>query len=463
MFDKEIYIKRREVLKSKFDSGLLVFLGNNDSPMNYLDNYYDFRQDSTFRYYFGINRPGLNAIIDLDKDKTILFGEDYDVIEFVWMGKQETLAELGAQVGVSELKSSKEFFNYSIDSSKAHYLPPYRDQHNLTLLQFLDKDIRYDLTSNISLPFIKAVIAQRNYKSDEEIMEMQDATNITCDMHEMAMKSARAGMSEHEITALVQGASMNTGGNISFPIILSMDSQILHNHVHNNILTEGRMLLVDSGAQNKMGYAGDMTRTFPVSSKFSQKQKDIYSIVLKSQHTAINSLKPGISYFDVHQSVGRVIVDGLKELGIMKGTTDDAVEKAAYALFMPHGLGHMIGMDVHDMENLGEEYVGYNEEYVKRDVFGLRSLRLGKKLEARNVITVEPGVYFIPELINIWEKEKKFSEYINYSKLSQYLNFGGIRIEDDYLITDMGSKLLGREVAKEIEDVEQVRYNSLNG
>lgn len=455
MFSKSIYTERRRVLKENIGSGVLLFPGNSNAPINYRDNYYYFRQDSTFLYYFGISRPDLIAIIDCDTGKEIIFGSEYSLDDIVWMGKKPTLKELGKKIGIDEVLTPDEIHGI-LEGKEVHFLPPYRDEHLIKLKQ-IHPDKNLDLNRDYSDSFVENVIAQRSVKSEDEIKQMNEATSITCDMHEAAMMNAKEGMRESELTGMVHGLAIKGGGNISFPIILSTNGHILHNHDHHQIMEPGKLLLVDCGAENSMNYAGDMTRTFPVSARFSKKQADIYSIVLKAQEKSIESLQPGVWFGDVHKLAGKMIVEGLKDLGIMKGNTEDAVNEGAFALFMPHGLGHMIGLDVHDMENLGEDKVGYGDEAERSDLFGLKSLRLGKKLKNGYTITVEPGIYFIPGLMDKWEGNKLHKEFINYEKLKEYRDFGGIRIEDDYLITDMGSALLGKPLAKQIKEIEELR------
>ena len=437
---------------------MLLFLGNEESSSNFKDNWYPFRQDSSFLYFFGLNMPGLAAIIDIDQDLEIIFGDNLTTVEVIWQGAHPPISELAEAVGIQITKTKKELTVWleKHTHQKIHFLPPYRPENIQKLAEWLSIP-NAEITSQASVDFIKAVVALRSIKSEEEIVEINKAVNISVSMHKKAMKEAKPGMKEYQLLGLVNGEALALGGHLSFPPIITIDGQILHNHNYSNTLTEGKMLLGDFGAESAMRYAGDITRTFPVGAAFSASQKEIYQIVFNAYQAAVAALKPGIRFKDVHLLACRKLAEGLKELGLMKGNLDDAVEKGAHALFFQCGLGHMMGLDVHDMEDLGEEYVGYTDELKKSKEFGLRSLRLGKELESGYVITIEPGIYFIPQLIDQWQSENLHSEYINYEKLAQYRNFGGIRVEDGYLITDSGSQILGDPLEIEIKDVERVR------
>ena len=457
-FPKETYIERRKRLKQKMGSGLLLFLGNEESSSNFKDNWYPFRQDSSFLYFFGLDMPGLAAIIDIDQDLEIIFGDNLTTVEVIWQGAHPPLAELAEAVGIKITEGKNELpkFLEKYGNQQIHFLPPYRPENTQKLAEWLQILIQ-EISSRASVDFIKAVVALRSIKSEEEIKEINKAVNISVSMHKRAMKEAKPGMKEYQILGLVNGEALALGGHLSFPPIITINGQILHNHNYSNTLTPGKMLLCDFGAESAMRYAGDITRTFPVGTEFSSKQKEIYQIVLSAYKSAVAALKPGVRFKEVHLLACRKLAEGLKELGLMKGNLDDAVNQGAHALFFQCGLGHMMGLDVHDMENLGEEYVGYTDELKKSMEFGLRSLRLGKELESGFVLTIEPGIYFIPQLIDQWQAENLHSEFINYEKLAQYRDFGGIRVEDAYLITDSGSRLLGDRLEIEIADVERVR------
>ncbi len=459
MFSKETYINRRNKLKSDVKSGILLFLGNDESGMNYADNTYHFRQDSTFLYFFGSDYAGLNAIIDIDENREIIFGDELTIDHIVWMGSQPTIKEKSEHVGIHETKPASQLKDYLqtaiAKGRQIHYLPPYRPEHQIKLFELLSI-MPSQANAGQSIDFVKAVVNQRNYKSQEEIVLIEDAVNITADMHLAAMRMTRAGMKESEIAAAVQQVAIAAGGQLSFPVIATINGQTLHNHYHGNTLKSGDMLLLDCGAENSMHYAGDMSSTFPVDKTFTTRQKEIYQIALNAHEAAIDMLAPGVKFKDIHLKAGRTIAEGMKEMGFMKGDLDAAVQQGAHALFFQCGLGHMMGMDVHDMENLGEVYVGYNGE-AKSTQFGLKSLRLGRELEENFVLTIEPGIYFIPELIDMWKAENRFAEFINYDKVEQYKDFGGCRNEEDFLITKNGARLLGKPIPKTIADVEAMR------
>lgn len=455
MFSKEEYITRRNRLKANFNHGILLFLGNEDSPINFFDNTYHFRQDSTFLYYFGISAPKLAAIIDIDENKIIVFGDEMSIDEIVWMGRQQTLQDKAEQSGVEIIQSSSALSTYlkiAQDKKRAiHFLPPYRAENKIKLASLLSLE-----TPSIS--FIKAVVAQRSIKSPAELIELDLASSISADMHLLAMQMTKPGMKESEIAAAIHALALKDGGNLAYPIILTVNGQILHNHHHGNTLKEGDLVLNDSGAETVMGYAGDLTRTFPAGKKFTAQQKEMYTLVLDAYTTAVEALKPGINYLDIHYTACLTLAEGLKEMGLMKGNMQDAVAEGAHALFFQCGTGHMMGLDVHDMEDLGEQYVGYTDEMKKNTTqFGLKSLRLGKELETGYVLTVEPGLYFIPELIDQWKAANKFSDYIQYDKVEGFKNFGGIRVEDDYVVTENSYRKLGKELAISIKDIEEIR------
>ena len=461
MFDKKVYLQRRATLKSKVNSGILLFLGNEDSPMNYTDNTYHFRQDSTFLYYFGINEPALAAIIDLDTDEVILFGNEMGIDDIVWMGRQKTLKEKSLNSGLTTVEQLSKLDGYlkqyQEKKQTVHFLPPYRADNKIKLSNWFNIPIS-QLKEKASLVFIRAVVAQRSVKAAEEIEELNRAAALSADIHLMVMQQAKPGLYERELAAKIQGAALATGGNLAYPVILTVRGEILHNHYHGNQLKEGQMVLNDSGIETALGYAGDLTRTFPVGKKFTAEQKDVYDVVLNAYTAAKNMLAPGVRYLDVHLTSCKTLAQGLKDIGLMKGNIDDAVAAGAHAMFFQCGTGHMMGLDVHDMEDLGEQYVGYTDELTKNTTqFGLKSLRLGKALETGYVLTVEPGVYIIPELIDRWKADNQFSEYINYDKLEQFRNFTGIRVEDDFLITETGSTMLGKHLAITTEEVEAVR------
>ena len=446
MFSKEIYQQRRNALKDAIGEGIIILPGNEDSGMNYKDNIYPFRQDSCFLYFTGIDRPDLCFIIDIDNDQEILFGDEATVEDIVWTGPQKALAESAEQSGIAFLRAKNEVESALRGGREVHFLPTYRGETAIKL-------INWGLTGKPSVPLIKAIVTQRSIKSTEEVEQIELAVGTTVLMHKKAMELSRAGLSEIAIAGHLQAVAIEGGGNLAFPVILTVNGQFLHNHPTNTILKDGQLVLCDSGAENSMHYAGDLTRTFPVGRTFTAAQQEVYNIVLNAHQTAAKALKPGILFKDVHLLACEQLAIGLTDLGLMKGDPKEAVANGAHALFFQCGLGHMMGLDVHDMENLGEEYVGYTDELKKSTQFGLKSLRLGRSLEPGFVLTVEPGLYFVPDLIDSWAAENKNADFINYEKVAQFRDFGGIRIEEDFLITEQGSRLLGPPLEKTIEEI----------
>lgn len=463
MFDQQIYVNRRAQLQKNVDTGIILLLGNEESPMDYTDNTYPFRQDSNFLYYIGLNKPHLAAIIDLDEGTTTLFGNDFTIDHIVWMGSQPTIAEMAAASGISNTKPYDALAT-SLQVAKSqnrliHFLPPYRGENSIKLNTWLDIPIA-QLKEKASVDLIKAIVAQRSIKSAEEIEEIEQAVNISGNMHLLTMKMAQEGVSEALLSGSAESIAIGMGGYPAYPIILTVNGQTLHNHYHGNKLKSGQLVLGDFGSASPLHYAGDITRTYPVDETFTNQQKEIYNIVLKAEVDSIAAIRPGISYKTVHLQAAKIIAEGLKELGIMQGDMEEAVNAGAHALFFPHGLGHMLGLGVHDMEDLGEDYVGYDDTVQRSTQFGLKSLRLAKALRAGYVLTVEPGIYFIPELIDLWKRDNKHINFINYNKLSAYRAFGGIRIEDDVLVTASGAQVLGKPIPKTVEEVEAVRMHS---
>jgi len=459
MFSEQTYVDRRHKLRQQINSGILLFLGNDESPMNYEDNPFHYRQDSSFLYYFGLSHSGLNAVIDLDEDQDIIFGDDLTVEDIVWMGTQPSLKERGDKAGVKNIQTSQDLPKYLKQAQEKgrtiHFLPPYRAEHRLKLYSWLNIQ-PMEADRHTSEDFIKAVVDQRNYKSEEEIQEIEKAVNTSVEMHVEAMKMVRPGMDEAVVAGRVQEIAIAAGGNLSFPTIATINGETLHNHYHGNIMKSGDMFLLDAGAETAMGYAGDLSSTFPVAPSFTKRQKEIFAVAFAAHEKAISVLKPGTKFKDIHLLACKTIASGLKDLGFMHGDVEEAVAQGAHALFFPCGLGHMMGLDVHDMENLGEEYVGYSGEK-KSTQFGLKSLRLGRELEPWFVFTIEPGIYFIPELIDMWKADNKFIDFINYDKVEGYKDFGGLRNEENFLITEDGYRLLGKPKPKSIEDVEATR------
>jgi Xaa-Pro aminopeptidase len=459
MFAAKTYCERRNRLKKQIESGLIVLFGNDESPMNYPDNAYHFRQDSTFLYFFGLDSPGLVAVIDIDENREIILGNELTIDDIVWMGAQPSLAEKSHLVGVNNTAPAIRLAEIvTVAQAKKrpiHFLPPYRSENKIKLFELLGI-VPARLKESVSLELIKAVVAQRIYKSKEEIEEIDKAANISVDMHLAAMKMAKPGMIEREIAAEVQRIAQAAGGQIAFPIILTINGQTLHNHFHGNTLKSGDMVLCDFGAETELHYCADLSSTFPVDLKFTARQREIYAISLSVHDAAIANLRPGVKFKEVHLAACKKIVEGMKSLGLMKGNVDDAVAAGAHAMFFPCGTGHMMGLDVHDMEDIGETYVGYDGE-PKSTQFGLKSLRLARELQPGFVLTIEPGIYFIPELIDKWRAEKRFGDFLDYSKMELYKTFCGIRNEENFLITQDGYRLLGKKKPKSIEEVEALR------
>ncbi|WP_162415815.1 aminopeptidase P family protein [Cyclobacterium roseum] len=458
LFSTETYIERRKNLKKIMKGGVLLFLGNEESSSNFKDNWYPFRQDSSFLYFFGLDVPGLAAVIDIDEDKEIIFGDELTTEQLVWHGDQPKLADLARAVGVAQTLPWKEAATYLAKAShrKIHYLPPYRPENCLKLMHWFHLHID-QLPLQVSEEFIKAVARLRSIKSEEEMVEITKAVNQTVQLHRKVMQLARPGMYEYELLGLVNGEALAGGGGLSFPPIITINGQTLHNHHYGNKLEEGRLLLADFGTESAMHYAGDITRTFPVGKQFSASQREIYEVVWNAHRAAIEALKPGVRFLDIHLLACKQLVEGLKTLGLMKGDVEEAVQQGAHALFFPCGLGHLMGLDVHDMEDLGEAIVGYTDELKKSSQFGLKSLRLGKELAKGQVLTVEPGIYFIPQLMDSWQAQNRCKDFIDYEKLEKYRTFGGIRIEDDFLITADGSRILGEPLETSPREVESLR------
>ena len=458
-FSAKTYQDRRKDLKKKLQSGLILLIGNSEASMNYPDNHYRFRQDSNFYYYFGINEPDLMGVIDIDADNDILIGDDQTVEHIIWTGPSPDMVQkmgfsgANSHLSTNNIKALVE--NALAKGQKIHYLPPYRADALLKLADLLNTTPG-KIKQGHSMELIKAVINQRSIKSTEEIEEMSKAVDISKAMHEVAMKSIKPGKYEYEIVAEIYKTAKIYNSYLAYPAIFSVNGQTLHNHYHGNQMQSGRLLLNDSGAEGPTIYSGDITRTIPVSGKFTSKQKEIYNTVLEMENTVIESLKPGITYKSMHLLANRILLTNLKQLGLLRGDIETMLELGVGGLFMPHGLGHMIGLDVHDMEDLGEDLVGYDESMERSTQLGLKSLRLAKQLQAGFTLTVEPGIYFIPDLIEKWKSEGKFTEFIEFEKLKDYYDFGGIRIEDNVLITNNSYKVLGEPIPKTIAEIEAI-------
>jgi Xaa-Pro aminopeptidase len=459
MFRKETYIERRKQLAAAVSKGIILLPGNEEAPMNYADNTYHFRQDSTFLYYFGLDQASLWGAIDAETGESILFGDELTVEMIVWTGTLPRLSLLGEKVGVDQLRPLTDLEPYisKAQSQKRdiHFLNPYRADVAIKLADLLQLSPR-EISSQTSLSLTRAIVAQREIKSEEEISELDRAVEISADMHLAAMAFVRPGMRESEVAAKVAEVALAANGNTSFPIIATINGQTLHNHYHGNYVKSGDLFLLDAGAETENHYSGDLSSTFPVDREFTPLQKEIYQLSLDAHMAAVAMLKPGTAFKEVHLTACRTIFEGLKSFGMTRGNVDEAVEAGAHALFFPCGTGHMMGLDVHDMENLGEQWVGY-DGVPKSTQFGLKSLRLGKALKPGFVLTIEPGIYFIPELIDLWNSENRHTRFLDYSEIEKFRNFGGLRNEEDYLITETGARLLGKALPMTIEGVEAVR------
>lgn len=465
MFSKETYVNRRTELKKLVKKGVILLFGNNESPVNYPSNgYYPFRQDSSFLYYFGINRDGLVGIIDIDEDTETIVGNDIDIEDIIWFGSVDSVKELAASVGVSKtapMKQLQVICNEALRQHKpVHFLPPYRFDTKLQIFDLLGIHPNQQKEA-ASLELINAVITMRSTKEQQEIDEIENACSIGYKMHTTAMRLTKPGLTEKYIGGQVDGVAHSYGAMVSFATIYTQHGEIMHGAPRWDELQDGRLVLCDAGAENRNNYCSDNTRTYPVNGKFTQRQLDIYSIVEACHDYVLNVAKPGVRYKDVHLAVCRLMAGKLKELGLMKGDVDEAVNAGAHAMFLPHGLGHMMGMDVHDMEGLGQIYVGFDEETRPSTQFGTNALRMGRRLEEGFVVTDEPGIYFIPDLIDDWRAKGLHTDFINYDVLETYKDFGGIRIEDDVLITADGCRFLGKErIPYHPKDVEEFMANN---
>lgn len=458
LFSKETYVERRRRLRELVGSGLILLFGNNDSPNNYPSNAYKFRQDSAFLYFFGQKRDGLVGVIDADSGEELLVGNEIDIDDIVWYGSVHSVCamaeECGAK-GAAPMAKLAELVGQAVKAGRqVHFLPPYRSDIKIQLMDLLGIHPSKQREA-ASLSLIQAVIQLRSIKSEEEIAELERASAIGYKMHTTAMRLARPGVTEQYIGGVLEGIACAYGAQVSFQSIVSMHGEILHGYPSPRKLEQGRLLLVDAGAETNDNYCSDHTRTTPIGARFTQRQKDIYNIVVDCHDLALTHARPGVRWWDVHMAVCTLMTERLKDLGLMKGDTDAAVAAGAHALFLPHGLGHMMGMDVHDMEGLGQTYVGYDAETHPSTQFGTASLRFARRLEVGHVVTDEPGIYFIPDLIDLWRKEGTNAEFLNFDAIEKYKDFGGIRIEDDVLITADGCRFLGKErIPYHVDEVE---------
>lgn len=466
MFDKQTYVNRRARLRSLVNDGIIIIFGNNESPCNYPSNgYYPFRQDSSFLYYFGLNRDGLVGVIDIDNNSETVFGNDIDIEDIVWYGSVDSVHDLAAQVGVehtAQMRALKNTCNEALrQKRRIHFLPPYRHDIKIQIFDLLGIH-PVQQKEAASMELIKAVVSMRSVKEQQEIEELERAAEIGYLMHTTAMRLTRPGVTEKFVGGQVDGIAHSYGAMTSFPTIYSQHGEIMHGNPSMSVLQAGRLALCDAGAETINNYCSDNTRTMPVSGTFTQRQLEIYSIVEACHDHVLKVAKPGVKYFDVHLAVCRLMTERLKELGLMKGDTDEAVAAGAHAMFLPHGLGHMMGMDVHDMEGLGQTNVGFDEETRPNlEQFGTNALRMGRRLQKGFVVTDEPGIYFIPALIDEWKADGHCKEFINFDLLETYKDFGGIRIEDDILITEDGCRFIGeKRIPYHPKDVEAFMQNN---
>ena len=465
MFDKDLYIKRREELKRLVGHGLIVLFGNNDAPANYPANCYaPMRQDSSFLYFFGQHRDGLVGVIDVDNDRTMLLGDDIDIEDIVWMGYVPSVSDLAAEVGVTETAAMKALADIVGSARRSgqtvHYLPPYRFDTKIMIMDLLGIHPS-EQKEKASLPLIKAVVKMRSTKGPEEIAAIDRACDVGYEMHTTAQRLIRPGVTERFVGGQVDGIARSKAQGVSFATIFSQHGEIMHGNPSGALLEEGRLALCDAGCELD-DYCSDHTRTMPVGGRFTQRQLEIYSIVEDCHDYVLEVAKPGVRYMDVHFAVCRMMVDRLKALGLMKGDTDEAVRQGAHAMFLPHGLGHMMGMDVHDMEGLGQIYVGFDDETRPNlEQFGTNCLRMGRRLEEGFVVTDEPGIYFIPHLIDLWRAEGHCRDFLNFDLLETYKDFGGIRLEDDLLITADGCRFMGsRRIPYHPGELEEFMQNN---
>ena len=458
MFSKETYIGRRAELARRVGKGLILLPGNPEVPNNYPNNTYYFRQDSTFRYYFGLDVPSLIGVIDAESGEAMLFGDDFTVEDIIWTGPQPRLVELGAEVGVTNCQPLKALDGVIATAMKQgrkiHYLPPYRGESKIELARLLGLPIS-ELYNHKSVDLMFAVAEMREKKGPEEIAALEEAFEIGYQMHTAAMRATRVGRSEHEVAGIVDGKAFTYGTGPSFTTILSQHGEVLHNHNHSGIMESGRLLLCDCGGEHINGYVSDHTRTFPVNGKFTQKQKDIYNIVLKAHDDAAAALRPGMMYMEYSDVAQRTLLEGLKALDLVRGSVEDAMAAGAGFLFMPHGLGHGMGLDVHDCENIGERSFSFADIIDRAKASACCITRQYWRLMPGTVLSDEPGIYFVPALIDKYRSEGKLKGIVNYDKLDEYRDFGGIRLEDDLVVTETGSHTLGDKIIPiAVEDVE---------
>ncbi len=455
MFNKEVYLERRNLLKKELGKGKIFFPGSQTSPINFKDNYYPFRQDSNFLYFFGIRLPGLFALIDIDKDEEIIFGQESTMDDIIWTGQQKKLSALADSVGITKVLPLISINSY-VDKN-IRFLPPYRPDHVLLLHQFTSLSIQ-EIENNKDVELILAVAKQRSVKSQQEIALINKAVTLTHQMHREVILAAKPGMKESELVGIAQKYAWQVECRFAFSPIMTIQGNVLHNHQYHHTIQNDQMVLFDGGLEIPEGYCGDITRTFPAGKNFNSAQADIYDVVHNAVEVANKNLRPGIKFIEIHRLTCIELVAGLIQLGIFKGDPEELVENDVHTLLYQCGTGHFIGLDVHDMESFGEEWIGYDDSVSKKTTFGWKSLRLGKALQPGNVLTVEPGIYFIPEWIDTNKKNGHFSDFVNYENLERYRYFGGIRIENNYYITENGAEILGDPLPVLRKEVEGLRH-----
>ncbi len=459
----EIYRNRRSRIRERIGSGVILWLGNSLQPRNYEGNTYPFRQNSHFLYYTGLSLPDLAMLCFPDSGRDVLFMPYSDMDTVIWNGPGPSMDDLARDAGidtVEELKHLENHLDLARKQGRAiHYLPPYSASSMYRIAGLLRAELD-DIKNGVSQILMEEVSKQRSVKSEEEIIQIEDALSVTDRMHRACMAAARPGMREIELSGLIQSIAISRNRQQAFNPIVTVHGEVLHNDSSDAVIEDGQLLLNDSGAESPMGYASDITRTFPVSGRFTEIQKEIYRVVLRVQLEAIDMAKPGVTYRDVHTAACRILVEELQMLGLMKGDPSEAVESGAHALFFPHGIGHMMGLDAHEMEDLGD-IVGYKKKETRSGQFGLKYLRLSRPLEPGFVLTVEPGIYFIPALIECWRNERQHEAFIHYDRVKDFESFGGIRIEDNILVTSSGSRLLGPGIPKTIPEIEEACDRSI--
>ncbi len=460
MFSAKTYASRREVLRTKIGSGVILLPGNMPAPNNYPNNTYYFRQDSSFLYYFGLNIPSLVGVIDADTGEEMLFGDDFTVEDIIWTGPQPTLRELGAQVGIAAAHPMAELEKHLrkaiAQGRRIHYLPPYRGETKLQLSELLGI-APARLHEHKSVDLMLAVAEMREAKSAEEIDELERAFRIGYDMHTLAMKMCRPGVIERQIAGAIEGVAKSAGAGVSFPSIVSQHGETLHNLCADGVLEEGRLLLCDAGGETVGNYCSDHTRTYPVSGRFTPKQREIYEIVLAAHDRVAAIVKPGMMYTDIHNAACLTLAEGLVGAGLVRGSAEDAVAAGAMTLFMPHGLGHGLGMDVHDCEAMGERSFDFSSIADRAAESATCIYRAAWRVRPGTVMSDEPGIYFIPALIDKCRAEGLYRGIVDYDRLDSYRDFGGIRIEDDLLLTDTGCRIIGdRKIPVTVDELEAV-------